>query len=231
MIRASVQPDTSRISAAEEAFRRRIERAMMVASHKASREALTEIRAKLPGRLGRALGHFSDLDKGQVFRRGNVSSASGGISIRSKSDRAVGAIMSATEDSTQIRPIKSPWLWIATPELGIKRVNRFRITPALYNKAGYDKTIGPLERVPGRNAGEALLIVKRVSVPTERAGRIRRLPSNGRPRGAREAKDFIVAFVGIRQTSRTRVVDVRAIVKAHAQKVGRYIADEMGSAT
>jgi hypothetical protein len=125
-------------------------------------------------------------------------------------------------------PKKAKWLWIATAELGIKRAGPRgrKITPALYNAAGYDKKIGPLVRIRGSNPNEALLIVRKVSVSTGgRRSRIRPIPANGRVRGNREARDFIVAFVGIKQTTRTQRFDARALLMEAAGHTPRLVEE------
>lgn len=221
-----------------EEFRRhciqRLEQAALVASDRAAREALANVRIAMSGaglgRLGNALGYGSDLKKnGQVHRRGAESfSASGWIVLRSRSERAVGAIVAYTEGA-EISPRRSPWLWIATDEIP-RRAGRFRMTPALYRKHGFEGRIGPLVQISGRHGGEALLIVRQVTVDRfGRRGRARRLRTRGAIGGSREQKDFIVAFVGIRRTSRTQRVDPNQIFSAQQARLGEYRAAALAS--
>jgi hypothetical protein len=208
----------------------RLERAALVATDRAARLAKTEIRTAMSGaglgRLGFALGHSSDLEKGRLFRRGSEGfSASGVVFIRSRSERTLGAIESYTEGA-DITPKRGRWLWIATDEIP-RRVARYRMTPARYVKAGLDQSIGPLEFVPGRNPGEALLVVRTVTVNRTRRGSARRLPKRGGVRPGREVKDFIVAFVGIRRTSRAARVNPRAIITGIQQRLPDLIAAAM----
>lgn len=205
-----------------------IERAALVATDKVTREALTEVRrsGKL-GRLGNALGHFSDLKKGKVYRFGKEGfAASGGIAVKTRNERTHGALISMIEGA-DILPVKGPWLWIATPELAIKRVNKKKITPALYRSGGFEQRLGPLVQIPGRHAGEALLIIKNVQTSISGNRRPIKGARSGIARAGREQKAFIVAFVGIRRTSRTSVINVKAIVRAASERISQYMSDEI----
>lgn len=205
----------------------RIERASLVATDRAAREALKTIRADMQGaglgRLGNALGYGSDMRKGVgVHRKGPEGyRASGFIFIRSRSQRALGAIEAYTEGA-EIRPVRSAWLWIATDEIP-RRAGRYRMTPRLYREGGFEARIGPLVQIPGRHRGEVLLIVRNVSVDRfGRPGRARRVPARGGLGGSRERKDFIVAFIGIRRTSRDRRVDVNQIISLARARLPEY---------
>lgn len=206
----------------------RAERAALLATDKGAALAKDQIRSSMSGaglgRLGNAIGSSSDLRKGgRVFRRGGDSfSASGLVFIRSKSDRTVGAIISYTEGA-EITPKFSRWLWIATDEIP-SRVSRYRMTPARYRSGGLESRIGPLIEIPGRNPGERLLIVRNVTTSSRR-GSARRLPRRGGIRAGREVRDFIVAFVGIRRTSRAMRTDARAIVRQVQQQMPALLAD------
>jgi hypothetical protein len=101
------------------------------------------------------------------------------------------------------------------------------MTPARYNAGGYASRIGPLEFMPGRNGGEALLIVRNVTTDRFGRGRARRLPRRGGIGGSRERKDFIVAFVGIRRTARSQRVNPVAIIKANVARLGPLIAADV----
>ncbi|MEA3044578.1 MAG: hypothetical protein QOH47_2416 [Sphingomonadales bacterium] len=201
----------------------RMEQASLKATDQAARAAAAQIKAAMPGRLGGAITSGSDLRKGRgVHRRGAEGyRASGWVAIRGKSERTVGAVISATEGA-EIRPIKGPFLWIATDEIP-RRAGRYRMTPALYRRSGLENRIGPLVQIPGRHRGEALLIVRSVTVDRfGRRGRARRLPRRGAIGGSRERRDFIVAFVGIRNTSRSASVDARQIISLEQARLSEY---------
>lgn len=209
----------------------RLEQAFLRATDRVSRETLSQVRGEMSsaglGRLGNALKHYSDLKKGKVFRRGGEAfSASGGVAIRTRNERTVGAIESYTEGA-EIRPVRGRYLWFATEELGIKRVGRKKITPALYMSSGLASKLGPLVYINGRQPGEKLAIIRNVSTPNVGKGRPRRLPRSGKASSGRTGKDFIIAFIGITRTTRTRRVDVEAIFRANAARVGEAIFTEL----
>jgi hypothetical protein len=157
------------------------------------------------------LGVTSDLEKKNgVYRRADGTfSASGVIFIRGGSERATGAIISATEGANIVGR-NSRWLWFPTPELGIKRIGRNKITPALYNRSVHARRTGPLVQIPGNNPGESLLIVKNVQTRIAGGGVPKRGSRSGIPRAGRQNKDFIVAFVGILTAKQSKYVDVKA---------------------
>jgi hypothetical protein len=209
----------------------RLERAALIATDRAATIAKNEIRSAMSGgglgRLGFALGSTSDLQKGRLLRRGPEGfSASGVVFVRSRSERTMGAIEAYTEGA-EIGPRRGRWLWIATPDIPA-RSQRYRMTPARYVKNGLEQSIGPLVFIPGRHPGEALLVVRNVTVSTAgRRGSARRLPKRGGIRPGRDVKDFIVAFVGIRRTSRAARVNVRAIIAQVQQRLPELISAAM----
>jgi hypothetical protein len=212
----------------------RLERASLKATDRAARAALTDIRGAMAGaglgKLGNALGAGSDLQKGRGVRRfaGGGFRASGWVYLRSRSDRAVGAIEAYTEGA-EITPKRSRWLWISTDEIP-RRAGRYRMTPALYNSTGLNSRIGPLVQIPGRHRGEALLIVRNVTVDRfGRRGKARRLPKRGGVGASRERRNFIVAFVGIRRTSRSARVSPRQIISLQVARLPDYRAAAMRS--
>lgn len=208
----------------------RIEAAALHATDKAARNALISIRegmagAKL-GRLGNALGSGSDLRaSGKIVKRRGKDgfSASGWVFIRSRSERALGAIEAYTEGA-DIKPVRGKWLWIATDEIP-SRVKRYRMTPKRYVEAGLDKKIGPLVLVKSIN-GRPLLVVKDASVNAAGKSRsAKALRRNGQPRAGQRPKTFIVAFIGIPRTSRAARLDVRAIVQREIDALPGYFAE------
>jgi hypothetical protein len=208
----------------------KLEGVSLVATDRAARAAAAEIKAGLPGKLGGAITSGSDLQKGRGVKRFGAEGyrASGWVITRGKSERTVGAIVSATEGA-EIRPLKGPFLWIATDEIP-RRAGRYRMTPALYRRSGLESRIGPLVQIPGRHRGEVLLIARNVTVDRfGRRGRARRLPKRGAIGGSRERRDFIVAFVGIRNTSRTRRVDANQIISLQRARLTAYRVAAMGA--
>lgn len=238
MIRASIEIPRGFMDEFRRNAIQRIERAVMVGTHKAARGALEQTRAEMTSRqlgsLGNALGSFSDLEKGQVYRRGpEAFSASAGIYIRSKSPRTVGAIISYTEGST-IRPVKGRWLWFPTDD--IQRLvgsgkTRQRLTPALWSSSGLDSRIGPLQLVRSIN-GNPLLVVKNVGVSLAgKRGSARSLTKSGRPRKGQIERGFIVAFIAIPFTARAQRIDVRAIAGRWAGLVPDFVSEELQRGT
>jgi len=209
--------------------RDRFEQAVLRATARAARAALVQVRAGLPGRLKGAIGTGSELDKrGRALRRGDQLSASGWIHVRSRSERAIGALRSATEGGT-ITARRGQWLAIATDNIP-SRAGRKRMTPQLYKALGLEQSIGPLRFVEGRGGNEALLVVDG-PLSVDRFGRkgrsARRLPRRGALGSTRKVVKQIVAFVLIRSTSRAKLVDVPSIVAAHAARLPGLIAEEI----
>ena len=209
-----------------------IERAALRATARAARQATGEIRDGMRGaglgRLSNAIGSGSDLTKnGHAQRRGQGLSASGWVHVRGRSARTVGAIEAYTEGAN-ITPAKGKWLAIPTSEIP-KRAGRQKMTPKLYDETGLNERIGPLRFVRGRAGGEALLIVQDVTVDRfGRAGKARRLPKRGALGPSRERRDFIVAFVLIKTTTRSARVNPLAIIAANAARLPDIMADELG---
>lgn len=229
MIRNSIEFPKGMVEEYRRLSIQRLERAALRAADTTSKRAQAEIRTAMRasglGNLGQALGQYSDLEKGQVFRRGGEAfSASGTVYIRTGSERSRGAIEAYTEGAT-IRPVKAQWLWIATDKIP-RRAGRKRMTPALYNAAGFDRKIGPLVMVKRPN-GYPMLVVNGVGIPASgRARGARRLTRNGVASG-RQVEASIVAFIGIPFTARASRVDVPAIMRKHAGTVGDFINSEL----
>lgn len=211
----------------------RLKRAMLNAAHNASMAANEEIRAAMQssglGTLGNAIGQYSDQKKGVFYRGGGSFSASGTVYVRSGSERSRGAIEAYTEGA-DIRPVKGQWLWIATDQ--IQRIvgrgkGKRRVTPALYQSMGLVQKVGPLVMVRRPN-GYPMLIVNNVSVAASGKSRsARSLRKDGKPRRGQIGGVSIIAFIGIPFTSRASRVDVRSIVRKHADSVGNLINQEL----
>lgn len=191
----------------ERQIREMAERAILQASHEAGLKATTRIRAAMTGaglgRLGNAIDATSDLDKGGRLHRspGRGVSASSAIHLKNRSERTVGAIEAYTQGAT-IRPRSARWLWIPSPALQRRVKGGKRVTPANWASSGLDQRIGPLVKLPGRHAGEVLLVVPAVTVATSGKARPLRLPKSGKARKGRELRENFIAFTGIRSTSR-----------------------------
>lgn len=225
MARLSARLDTSQFGAAFSDWYRfseqRLERAALIATDRGRSIALRSIRSQMQaaglGRLGNAISSTSDLEQsGEVHRRGGGFSASGVVFVRSKSERTLGAIESYTRGA-QIRPVRSRWLWIATDNIP-RLTGKYRMTPELYVRNGFERKIGPLVRVKSVN-GYPLLVVEVAGVSNSGAKRsARSLTKSGRARKGQVAKQFVVAFYGIPHTARSARIDVTAIMReAQAQ--------------
>lgn len=202
------------------ALRRANQRAVNKATETAQKRVRGAIRAAGLGKLDRVVGMTSSLKKGERDAR----NAWGAIYAKGKMDRGAGALESYSRGMT-IRPradlFQTGWLWI--PQRTIPRtIRRFRTTPALYNRSSYATTIGPLVfRQIASN--RALLVIKRVTVSVKN-GRARRAGKRALKQGtARE----IVAFVGIRQTRRSKRFDKDQIVRLASQMVPDLTAREL----
>lgn len=199
----------------------KLERAALVVSHRAAQQAKDEIRSEMAGAglgtLGNAIGSTSDLAKGRgVYRQpGGSFSASGAVFIRSKSKRTIGAIEAYTQGAT-IRPVRGRWLWF--PSEDIQRVagkgkDKRRLEPHNWAALGMEAKLGPLVRIKAAN-GNPLLIVRNVGVSaTGRSRSARALTKRGMARKGDVAREFIVAFIGIPNTTRAARLDVQAILK------------------
>lgn len=214
------------------------QRAMEVAAlrttDRGATKAVRQIRSAMQsaglGTLGNALGATSDLAKGNgVHRRaGGGFSASGVVFIRSGSKRSRGAIEAYTEGAT-IRP-RGRWLWFPSEE--IQRVagvgtNKRRLEPHNWAALGMEAKLGPLVRITSAS-GNPLLIVRNVGVSATGARRsARSLTKRGQPRSGQVAKEFIVAFIGIPNTSRAARVDVPEIMRTVTAELPAMFEQEL----
>lgn len=140
-------------------------------------------------------------------------------------DRGAGALESYSEGAL-IQPnymFGSGWLWIPTTAIP-KRINRFKATPALYNRSSLVSTIGPLVfRQVASN--RAVLVVKKVKV-SPKTGRAKAMGVR-RPRKGTIVKESVVAFVGIRMTRRWKRFDQRQIMRLAQTLVKRFVGEEL----
>lgn len=223
-------PPKSQFDTFRVASQQHIEGAASRAVHREGRRAVSDIRAAMQsarlGRLGQAIGSTSDLDKGRVHRRGQSSfSVSSAVHLRTRSERTIGAIESYTAGA-EISPRRGRWLWFSTDE--IPRVTgKYRMTPELYRKNGFEAKIGPLVFVRSVS-GTPLLVVKDASVNA--GGKARSAKSRTKKGGLRKgqrAKDFIVAFIGIPRTARAARINVPAMMEAARQRLPQTFNEEM----
>lgn len=169
--------------------------------------------AKL-GRLGQAITHTSDKARGgNVYRRGDISRASGIVYIRTKSPRTVGAIISYTEGAEMVAKNPSGFMWYpleAAQRVVGKGKSRKRLTPAMWESSGLQAKLGPLIKIRGSD-GLPLLVVRNVGIGALKGGRTRARPlnKNGRPKKGDVAAEIVPIFKGIRATSRKARVNVR----------------------
>lgn len=185
------------------------------------------MRAQRLGNLANAIGATSDLRKKRAGLGGNLDVA-GFVFARITSSRTAGALQAyVDQDSTNISPVNGKYMWIATSEIP-RRAGRRRMTPALYISSGLESRIGPLKFVKGKHPGEAFYVVEDATIHLERFGKARRTPRSGRASAGR-ARVGIVAFVGIRRTSRSRRVDPRSIAAAETRGMAQLFAEELNT--
>lgn len=209
----------------------RLQAAALNATHIAGGRAKAKVQADMRGaglgRLGNAVGSGSDLQKrGAVRSQGIGWSASGWVHIRSKSERTVGAIEAYTAGA-EIAPRKGRWLWIPSDDIPA-RVGKRSITPENYTRLGLATKIGPLVFVL-TPSGRALLVVQGASLSASGKSRsAKSLRKNGGLRKGQTAVDTIVAFVGIRRTSRAARVDVASIMRDAQASLPGLIDQQLG---
>lgn len=208
----------------------RMQVAVLLATQKAAVAAHGKLRSAMGaaglGRLGNAIGQGSDAQKnGRVHQRGSGWSSSGWLHMRSRSERTRGAI-EAYVAGAEITPRRGKWLWIPTDDIP-SRAARQRMTPELYQRAGFETKIGPLVLIKGIN-GRPLLVIKNASLSA--SGKPRSAKSRRKDGGLRKgqvAKDFIVAFIAIPRTSRRARVDLAQIMREAQASLPRLIAAEL----
>jgi hypothetical protein len=242
MVEVELIFDIDVLAGIESSLSQKAEMIALRSTDRATRRLVQTTRSKMQaaglGRLGFAIGQSSDLKRGNgVYRRGNGEfSASGTLFVRSRSPRSIGALESYLDGAT-IRPRSGGLLWFPTDEIrrrvgvplpstgGNGRAN-IRLEPRYWNRTGLDRKIGPLVRVTGKD-GTPLLIVENVAVSASgRPRSARRLNRNGAAPKNFIQKDFIVAFIGIPQTVRTRRLDLLAEALAERSRMADEIAAE-----
>jgi hypothetical protein len=187
-------------------------------SDRAASKLKTQIRQDMAGAklglLGQAITHTSDKARsGKVYRKGDISRASGIVYIRTKSLRTVGAIISYTEGAKMAAKNPSGFMWYplesAQRIVGTKKQRR-RLTPAMWASSGLQAKLGPLVRIKGSD-GLPILGVRNVGVSAvgARGGRPRSLTKRGSPRKGDRAAEFVPIFKGILRTARAARINVR----------------------
>lgn len=158
------------------------------------------------GRLSRAVGATSSVKKGRT----QSEFAYGAIYARGKTESRGNQALLAYSEGASITPGRGKrWLAFATGAIP-SRVGRKKMTPELYNRSALVQTIGKLQFVQGKKAGEAYLVAKKVTV-SRRTGRAK--ANTGRvPRGA-DAKKGVVAFILIKYTKRAQRFDQDKIMQ------------------
>ncbi len=209
----------------------RVTRAAAKATDRAARGALLEIRqamlAQRLGKLSNAIGATSDLKKGRPGGRGGDRlDVAGFVTRRGGSARTKGALDAYVENPvTEIVPKRGRFVWFSTPEIP-RKAGRRRMTPALYRESGLEQRIGPLQFVPGRNAGVAYLVAQDVTIRGDKVGKALKVPKSGRVARGR-ARVGIVAFVGIRRTRRQRRIEPGAIAKRWQLQMSLLMREEL----
>lgn len=225
-------PPTGRARTLALRYRAKLLEASLRATEKAGVGAKDELRQAMRGQrlgnLANTIGSTSDRKKRRVRQNGtNGFDVAGFVFARIRSERTAGALQAYLEnDNTTIKPVRGRWLWIATQEIP-RRAGRRRMTPALYNSTGLDRSIGPLQFIPGRRPGIAFLVVQQTTIQVARSGKARAVPKSGRVgKGRREAG--IIAFIGIRRTRRSRRIDPRSIARNWQNRLPALLRDELG---
>lgn len=192
------------------------------AADKATKIGKARIRQKMQGsglgRLGQGIRSQTSLERSK-----NPNSFNWGVLYIANGEKSrTGQAIEAYSNGVLIRAQRRKWLAFPTDRIP-QRVNRRKITPALYNASGLAASIGPLRFVPvsGR---KAYLVVDNVRVSLKN-GRARR---GGRRSKTLRKKPVIVAFVLIRATYRGRRFLPGAILAAQQKQIAAYAAEYLG---
>lgn len=176
------------------------------------------------GKLSKVVGQTSSLKKGDKTSR----NAWGAIYAKGQTrsdDRGAGAL-DIYSTGGSIRPDMSlfgtGWLWIPTNRVP-RRINRYRTTPALYNRSSYVNSIGPLifKQIA---SNRAILVIRKVTV-SPKNGRAKAMGKRA-PRIRIPMKE-VVAFVGIRVTRRMKRFDQHDIMRLASSMVPSLVEREM----
>ncbi|MBX9814081.1 MAG: hypothetical protein K2X76_05205 [Sphingomonas sp.] len=210
------------------ARRRAIEKAALNATDRAAREGVVALRAKMRGvRLGNlanAVGQTSAKQKRVPASRGN---AWGAWYARGGDDSLGGGALEAYSRGARIVPQSGHyWLWIPTPHIQ-RRIKigrgRYRITPARWIGSSLEQSVGKLV-FRQLSAWRALLVVQDVTLSPKTG-----IAKKKGPRATRTRVPVkeIVAFVGIRVTTRAQRFDKDQLAQAWARRVPEFMAEEL----
>lgn len=227
MIQAEFRPVRTALPALKRAFDQKMQQAAHRATDRAATRLKDQIRSEMSaaglGRLGMALGSGSDYRKGgRVHRTGEGWSVSGWVFVRSGSKRSRGAIEAYTQGATILPRNPSGLLWIPTDDImRMARIGKasYRLTPKLWRQT-YEAKYGPLVRV--RSGGQNLLIVRDTTLSLAGKPRsIKPLTKRGKVPKGQIYQKFVVAFIGIPQTTRSARVNPAQIARQVAAGFSR----------
>lgn len=226
--RLQLPPIKREIERAAIAYRRDLQRAQQEALDRATREGRAalqaQIRGKQLGNLANAVGYTSSKRK----RSGGPGNAWGAWYARGGDESLGGGALEAYSRGARIVPLAGHyWLWIPTPQIQ-RRIKigrgRYRITPARWIGSSLEQTVGKLE-FRRLSAWRALLVVKDVTLSPKTGIARKRGPRA--PRTRVPVKE-IVAFVGIRVTTRAKRFDKDQQALLWARKIPEFIAEALG---
>ena len=238
---ASLRTPRTSFPELKRAFDRRAQAAALKATDRAAKKLKERHRSEMAaaglGKLGMALGSGSDLEKGGRVHRGPDGwSVSGWVYVRSGSKRSRGALQAYTEGASITPKNSSGLLWFPTDDImrmarvplpssaGNARAN-VRLTPKLWRRT-YEARFGKLFRLPGTN----LLAVKNATLSLAGKPRsIKPLTKRGKVPKGQIAKEFVIAFIGIPQTSRAARVNPETIARKVLAELGRDFTVTMKS--
>jgi hypothetical protein len=212
--------------AATTRYRRQLRRAEIRATHRASKEAQVAVQEKIRsvglGKLYKAVGQTSTQAQGD-----NGADPYGVIFAKGGDESSGGGTLESYSRGSVIRPLPGG-TWLAIPTAAVPKYisiggARRRLTPELYLQSGLMSSIGILEFRP-LGPDKAIWVIRRVSV-SPKTGRAKAL-GPGRTR-TRIVQKEIIAFIGIRVTTRAQRFDHVATVGFYGRRVPQYIEEEL----
>ena len=208
-------------------FQRDLRRAATEAVDRATREGRAALQAQIRGKqlggLANAVGWTSSKRK----RSTGPGNAWGAWYARGGDESLSGGALEAYSRGARIVPTAGHyWLWIPTPQIK-RRIKigrgRYRVTPARWIGSNLEQTVGKLE-FRRLSAWRALLVVKDVTLSPKTGIAKKRGPRATR---TREPVKEIVAFRGIRVTTRAKRFDKDQEALRWARKVPQFIAEAL----
>lgn len=217
-------PDVGKAIRVDRDRSRRLNRAAaIIATDRAifgGREELgRQMRAAGLGNLYRAIGATS------TKRKGGSGDPYGVWFARDSDESRGGGALEAYSRGATIRPGPGhSWLWVPTRAIQ-RRIKigsgRYRVTPARWIGSSLEQTIGKLE-FRQISASRAILVVKDVTLSPKTGLAKARGP--GRTRTRIPVKE-IIAFTGIRSTTRSQRVDKDAVALRWSRRVPEFMAE------